>query len=60
MNLKEQIKDDYGTLKRFARLQNINLQSLYMTLCGYHKKNVVKVLIERGYIQNADELRKVA
>ncbi|MDQ7057211.1 MAG: hypothetical protein Q9N62_01585 [Ghiorsea sp.] len=59
MTLTDQIKEDYGTLKRFARLQNLSVQSLYMTLNGYPRTVVVKVLVALGYIESIDDLRAV-
>ena len=56
MSLTEQIKEDYGTLKRFARLHGLSLKSVYMTLSGYPRVVVVRTLITLGYIESADEL----
>ena len=60
MNLTARIKANYGTVKRFAQMSGLNLKSVYMTLSGYPRQVVVDALIEQGYIQSADDLRKVA
>ncbi|MBL4774459.1 MAG: hypothetical protein JKY87_00160 [Mariprofundus sp.] len=61
MSVSQRIRDDYGTVIRFAKLHGLNPQSLYTSLAGRPEyTSVVNVLIEKGYIQSADELRKVA
>lgn len=61
MGVTDRIRDDYGTVARFAKLNGLNAQSVYSAICGrVEHTSVVNVLIERGYIQSADDLRKAA
>ncbi|KJY83303.1 hypothetical protein TW81_09925 [Vibrio galatheae] len=59
MTLKEKIIFDYGTLKRFCRVESINYQSFLNALNGRTQYvGVAKRLIELGYIETTNELEK--
>lgn len=55
----QKIKDDYGTVKRFCRIHDINYSTYNVVCSGYgSSKKVADALIEGGYIKSVDELRK--
>lgn len=61
MSVTQQIKEDYGTVARFAELHDVRTQSVYAAISGRPEyTTAVNILIEKGYIQHADDLRKVA
>jgi len=53
------IKEDYGTVKRFCKLHDINYNTYNVITSGFStSKRVTDILIKEGYIKSADELKK--
>jgi len=53
------IKEDYGTVKRFCKLHDINYKTYNVVCSGYaSSKKIVDALLKGGYIKSADELKK--
>ncbi len=61
MTVSQRIRADYGTVKRFAKLNSINYLCLCAALSGRTEYATInKILMEKGLIQSVDDLRKVA
>ena len=61
MTVSEQIKDQFGTLKHFAKVAKINHGSLRVVLAGKAKsKPCTDALIKYGFITSPDDLIKDA
>ena len=57
--LTQRIKSDYGTVKRFCALHDINYSTYNVVCSGYARSSrLEQILIEKGYIQSADELKR--
>lgn len=61
MTISKQIKEQFGTLKHFAKVAGINPKSLSVVLCdGGKSKPCTDALIKYGFIQSERELKKDA
>lgn len=57
--LSKNIRNDWGTIKRFAEKNNLNYQYVRNTLAGQTDiKIITQTLIEMGYIASIDDLKK--
>lgn len=60
MTVTEKIRFDYGTVKRFARVEELHYHVVLNTLAGdLRNKGIIERLIELEYIQSAADLVKV-
>ena len=59
MTLTERIKNEFGSLKHFCKVANINVNSLSVIIAGGAKSQpCVDALIEHGFIDSIDDLPK--
>ncbi len=58
--LTVKIKNDYGTVKRFCKENDINYKTYNVVASGFaSSERITQILISHGYIKDADELVKV-
>lgn len=61
MTLTEKIKKDYGTVKRFCIVNNININTFKQVSYGLGKSNrIFNILKSHKYIKNSSELERKA
>jgi len=59
MTLTQKIKEDYGTVLRFCKLNGINNNTFRVVVAGNAKsEKIVKILKKHKYIKSASELEK--
>jgi len=60
ISLTNKIKNDYGTVKRFCFINNININTFKQISYGIAKsKRITDILVKHNYIKNAEELKKI-
>lgn len=57
IQIKKAIQFDYGTVKRFCRIHDINYATWDVVMNGTSKSaRITDLLIDKGYLKHADEL----
>lgn len=57
--LTKKIREDYGSLVCFCNKHNLQLGTFKQVIGGHQRsQRVAKLLIKKGYIKSADELKK--
>ena len=60
-NLTMKIKDEYGSVKRFCKENDINLNTYKVVISGHGTSaRIANILKKHKYIKSANELKKVA
>jgi len=59
MTITNKIKEDWGTVVRFCKKHDININTFHVVIYGDGKSApITNLLIKLGYIKNASELFK--
>lgn len=58
MTINDKIREEYGTIKRFCKIEGIKYNTLNVVLSGYgSSKPIAKRLKQLGIIENINEVK---